>query len=427
MTYKHLYITVFSIISLMWSQRSAAQYSIQQALQETRTSAPIFQLMEISNEELQLKERNINAQNLPHISLNGRATYQSDVTSLGISLPGVEIKPISKDQYKITADVYQNIYSGGTIKQSALLAKTVINLENINTEIELEKIRYQIIQLYFSVLEIDTKKEILTTRKQSLESNLKKLITAVNLGALLKSESNALKAAIIQIKGQIIELKATRSNVIQNIKLLTKSDLTEDIKFEIPKNISLNTNTTLHNLNIKQFEIQNQLIDQKHNLSLLNSKPKVGIFLQGGYGKPGLNFLKDGFDLFAIGGLQLKWDFGNLYTKANDLQLNTLQKQKVGLKKEAVQLKNEIVFSKENIEIEKLKSLLIQDQLLIEIRAEITMTAKSKMENGTITSSEYINRFNEETIAKENLKLREIKLLKAMYQLQHLSGNYSIN
>ncbi|MEE9438601.1 MAG: TolC family protein [Saprospiraceae bacterium] len=427
MTYKHLYITVFSIISLMWSQRSAAQYSIQQALQETRTSAPIFQLMEISNEELQLKERNINAQNLPHISLNGRATYQSDVTSLGISLPGVEIKPISKDQYKITADVYQNIYSGGTIKQSALLAKTVINLENINTEIELEKIRYQIIQLYFSVLEIDTKKEILTTRKQSLESNLKKLITAVNLGALLKSESNALKAAIIQIKGQIIELKATRSNVIQNIKLLTKSDLTEDIKFEIPKNISLNTNTTLHNLNIKQFEIQNQLIDQKHNLSLLNSKPKVGIFLQGGYGKPGLNFLKDGFDLFAIGGLQLKWDFGNLYTKANDLQLNTLQKQKVGLKKEAVQLKNEIVFSKENIEIEKLKSLLIQDQQLIEIRAEITKTAKSKMENGTITSSEYINRFNEETIAKENLKLREIKLLKAMYQLQHLSGNYSIN
>jgi hypothetical protein len=54
----------------------------------------------------------INKAKLPKIDLNAQATYQSDVTSLPISLPNVTVNPPNKDQYRATVDV-QLIYNGG--------------------------------------------------------------------------------------------------------------------------------------------------------------------------------------------------------------------------------------------------------------------------------------------------------------------------
>jgi hypothetical protein len=42
----------------------------------------------------------INKAKLPTIDLNAQATYQSDVTSLPISLPNVTVNPPNKDQYR---------------------------------------------------------------------------------------------------------------------------------------------------------------------------------------------------------------------------------------------------------------------------------------------------------------------------------------
>jgi hypothetical protein len=53
----------------------------------------------------------INKAKLPKIDLNAQATYQSDVTSLPISLPNVTVNPPNKDQYR-AVDVNQLIYNG---------------------------------------------------------------------------------------------------------------------------------------------------------------------------------------------------------------------------------------------------------------------------------------------------------------------------
>jgi hypothetical protein len=43
------------------------------------------------------------------IDLNAQATYQSDVTSLPISLPNVTVNPPNKDQYRTTVDQSTNL------------------------------------------------------------------------------------------------------------------------------------------------------------------------------------------------------------------------------------------------------------------------------------------------------------------------------
>jgi hypothetical protein len=65
----------------------------------------------------------INKAKLPKIDLNAQATYQSDVTSLPISLPNVTVNPPNKDQYRTTVDVNQLIYNGGLIDATAKIKK----------------------------------------------------------------------------------------------------------------------------------------------------------------------------------------------------------------------------------------------------------------------------------------------------------------
>lgn len=59
----------------------------------------------------------INAIWQPQVYLNAQATYQSEVTSIGLNIPGIEINELSKDQYKATLDVNQVLYDGGISKQ----------------------------------------------------------------------------------------------------------------------------------------------------------------------------------------------------------------------------------------------------------------------------------------------------------------------
>src|SRR5580693_9333854 len=53
---------------------------------------------------------------LPQLSINGQATYQSDVTEIPIKIPNTSIPTISKDQYRIYAEIDQTISDGGLIK-----------------------------------------------------------------------------------------------------------------------------------------------------------------------------------------------------------------------------------------------------------------------------------------------------------------------
>ena len=54
------------------------------------------------------------------IQIIGQATYQNDVTQFPVKLPNVSVDPLSKDQYKVYADVSQTIYDGEISKSKKI-------------------------------------------------------------------------------------------------------------------------------------------------------------------------------------------------------------------------------------------------------------------------------------------------------------------
>ncbi|NOT36830.1 MAG: transporter, partial [Saprospiraceae bacterium] len=92
-----------------------AQLSLDSCLYLAKTYFPAIQQIAIYDKILSEQLSNVNRNWIPAIQGTAQATYQSDVTSLNLNLPGFPaITPPPKDQYKFFIDASQLIYDGGS-------------------------------------------------------------------------------------------------------------------------------------------------------------------------------------------------------------------------------------------------------------------------------------------------------------------------
>ena len=89
---------------------------------------------------------------LPQITISGQATYQSDVTSLPIAIPGMKIESLTQDQYKAIADVSQVVYDGGIMSAQADVQRASADIDEQKLEIELLKVKDRVNQIFFGIL-----------------------------------------------------------------------------------------------------------------------------------------------------------------------------------------------------------------------------------------------------------------------------------
>lgn len=108
--------------------------SIEECYKEAQQNYPLQQ-----NEVFLEKSTEYNVSNalkmwLPNLFLNGKATYQSDVTKIPISLPNINIPELSKDQYNISLEISQTIFDGGSIRGKTKILKAQNEVEKINKQ-----------------------------------------------------------------------------------------------------------------------------------------------------------------------------------------------------------------------------------------------------------------------------------------------------
>jgi len=146
------------------------------------------------------------------------------------------------------------------------------------------------------------------------------------------------------------------------------------------------------------------------------------LFLQTGVGRPALNMLDNDFSMYYLGGLRLQWNISSFYTQSKEQEVLDTQKELVEVQREAFLFGNQLQLLQQETEINKWKKLLESDAKLVELRQKITRTSASKLENGTITSTEYLTHVNAEDQARKNLILHDIQSILAQYQKKLTTG-----
>ncbi|HQP78207.1 MAG TPA: TolC family protein, partial [Saprospiraceae bacterium] len=156
---------------------------------------------------------------LPQLTMMGQATYQSDVTEIPISLPGLNIPTLSKDQYRLYAEVSQSITDLFTVKDQQAYINANSDIEIHKTEVELYKLRERVNSLFFGILMIDAQIGQVELLKKDINTGIEKAQVAITNGVALKSAADNLKAESLKADQRIIELKAARKGFTDMLSL----------------------------------------------------------------------------------------------------------------------------------------------------------------------------------------------------------------
>ena len=350
---------------------------------------------------------------LPQINVVGQATYQNEVTQLPFTLPNSSVEPLSKDQYKVYADIQQTVYDGGLISNQKKLAKIQSETEIQKNEVELDQLEERINQIYFGILQSQEQMQQTEITKNDIENGLKKASAQLEYGTIFRSQVDVLKAQLIGLEQRQIEIQSLRKNLIETLSLFTKKDFSENTVFETPEKLLLTGEN--NRAELKLFTLQQQMLETQKSLVESKNLPKLGAFFQSGYGKPGFNMLRNEFDVFYISGLRLQIPISGYYTKKNDLALLNTQQQDLEIQKENFLFNQNFSTIRNNEELEKLQKLIQKDEELIVLRQSIKKASLAQLENGVINTSDYLREVNAEEQARIQKMTHEIQFLFTQY------------
>ncbi|MBN1980848.1 MAG: TolC family protein [Chitinivibrionales bacterium] len=413
-------VVVYILVAL--NSTGNCQLTIEACQEKSRSRYPLIRQHDI----LALLENytidNANKGYLPQFSLSAKTTYQSDVTKLPIKLPGVQ--SLEKDQYQIAAEVSQILWDGGAIAAQKVISKATSDMEKQKLNVELFSLNDRVNQLFFGILLLAEQLIQNDILQKELQTNFTRVAAWMQNGIANQSDLNAIKVEQLNTLQRRTELLSTQRSYREMLSTLTGepiSESTELIKPDIQPPIT--DTLSINRPELALFQAQSALFSSQTRSLIAANYPKISLFVQGCFGRPGLNMLDNDFSFFYIAGLRFMWNFGSFYTYHNNLSKNDLSIRSIQLQKETFLFNTGLKVTQQCGEIDKYFDLIKNDDEIIALRSSIKKSAEAKVENGTISVTDLIREINAENLALQTKSLHNIQLLLAQYTLKNTINN----
>ena len=403
-----------------------------QTLEECQLAAernyPMIKQYDLISQTTQLTVKNIQKGWLPQIAIAAQATYQSDVTSWPESMKGtfqqlgVNMKGLSKDQYKIGIDLQQTIYDGGTISSMRSIARQEEKVQKAQVETNLYQVRKRVNEMYFSLLLLNEQIKLNNDVKALLLSSEKKLASMLKGGTIATSDFENIKAERLSVEQQNESLKS-QQQMLQHLLSTFCGIKVSNVQKPAPFETTISTNKRPEML---LFDNQLQLSSIKEKALNSQVRPKLGIFAQGFYGYPGLNMFEDmmnrKWSLNGMVGVKLSWNVGALYSLKNDKAKLRLQREMTENAREIFLFNNQLEEIQQNENIKRYHTMKQTDDEIIMLRTNIRKAAESKLSHGIIDINNLLREINNENAAKIQQTIHDIEMLKEMYNLKYTNN-----
>ncbi len=422
--------TVFSLMILLTvSVQCFSQLSIEECHKKARANYPLINQYDLIEKAEQYTLTNIAKNYLPQFSLNAQASYQSDVTKIPIDFASlglpVDIEELDKDQYKAVLNFDQLIWDGGNTGSQKKITRALSDVEKNKVDVTLYEIEDRVTQLFFGILAIGEKMRVLDLKQEDLYSNKQTIESMFSNGRAMQSDLDQIIVELLNIEQSRTELQWAKGAYCRMMALFIHQEVTENTKLQIPSD-SYSLSNNISRPELSMFDSQTSLYNSRYSAVTAKNMPRLSLFAQGGYGRPGLNMLDNNFDFFAVGGVKLTWNFGNLYTMINEKRLLEIDKSNISLQRETFLFNTGLELTQEASEIEKSKTLLTKDDEIINLRNRVKKASESKYKNGTYQTNELIRDINAEEQARQSKALHEIQYLFNIYNYRHTIGQSSI-
>jgi outer membrane protein TolC len=387
---------------------------------------PLVRQIDLIAGSSDLKVKNLNKNYLPQSNLNGSASYQSDVTQVSVPLPAgfppLDMPTLSKDWYKAALDINQTIWDGNVTSYNKKLEKYNREVDQTAVRSELYKLKDRVNQIYFSILLLNANDSLLADNYDRVGSKLKEVNVAVRNGAALQMNADVLQAELIRIAQMMDESAGDRKAACGMLSELLGVPVEVSTRLVMPSPAVASFVFENKRLENEVFNLQESRTGVMRDMVTTKWNPKLWAYGELGYGRPGLNMLEDSFAPWALVGAKFTWTFWNWNANKNEKKILDIQADILRSQQSAFDRNLRIQAERDLAEIEKAQVALTKDQDIIDLRARISKASSIQLDNGVITSSDYVLRLKEEAQARLNYDIHQIQLVKAKLNYLYNQG-----
>lgn len=415
---------IFYLLTLPFilkAQSESIGITLEECQQRARDNYPLIKQFELIESSKKYDVENLSKKYLPQIVLNTQASLQSEVIALPIHIQGVEFPEKSKDQYKIALDITQSIWDGGTTKSEKLISIANSNIKKQKIEVELFQIKDRVNQLYFGILSINKQLGILDIYNETLKTNREFVEALCKNGVALSSDIDIITVELINNEQKKIELQSLKAIYQKILSGFINQKLTEQTIYNIPET-NVDLSSSLIRPEISLFNQERLLLDAQTSSINAKNMPNLSLFAQGGYGRPGLNIMSNDFDFWAIGGIRVSWNFGNLYTRKREKRIIRINKSIIDTDEETFRFNNNNQQIKYVEEITKNKLLIDKDDEIIKLRNKVRLASENRYKNGVYNINDLVRDINIENQAIQTKAIHEIDYILSIYNYKNVKG-----
>ena len=403
--------------------------TLEQCQQAAERNYPLIAQHDLIARTTDLTVSNIQKGWLPQVTATAQATYQSAVTAWPDEMKGlmqqmgVDMKGLSRDQYRVGLDVQQTLYDGGAIRAQRQVAREQGGVQQAQLDVTLYNVRQRVDDMFFGLLLLEDQMRLNADLQELLAASEKKLASMVKHGTAAQCDLNNVTAERLNVVQQHTTLESQYRVLQSMLATFCGIEITGLVKPAAIDAAGADNNRPELSLIDSQLRLADAQ-DHALNAALL---PRLGLFAQGYYGYPGYNMFKDmmsrDWSWNGMVGARLTWNIGALYTHRND-------KAKVQLQRETAQNQREVFLFNNRLEqmqyreaIERYRSLMAQDEKIITLRQQVRKAAESKLSHGIIDVNDLVREINSENAARVQQSIHEIEMLKQMYDLKYTMNN----
>ncbi len=422
----------FLLILIAGLSLTATAQTLEECQQAASRNYPLIKQYDLIARTTDCTVESIRKAWLPQVTVGAQATYQSDVASWPEAMQtmldqmGVDLKGLSKDQYRVGLDVSQTIYDGDAIGSQAAVARQQGQVDAAQTEVSLYGIRQRVNEMYFALLLLDENIKLNNNVQEVLASSEKKLQSMFKHGTAAQSDYQAIRAERLALVQQLSALKSQRQALARMLGAFCGIEVTDPVKpsaIDVPMDVN-------HRPELALFDSQLRLADARERQVNARLLPRVNLFASGYYGYPGYNMFEDmmrhRWTLNGMVGVKLNWNLGALYTRKSDKATIVLQRQMIETNRETFLHNNRQDQIRLGEELALYRDLARQDAEIIELRTSVRKAAESRMNHGIIDVNDLIKEIINEHNALVTRSTHEIEALKRIYDIRFTLGDSNL-
>jgi hypothetical protein len=403
----------------------ADSLSLEVCIRAVVQRSPLNNQKTLSGEALAFKLKNLGSNWLPDIGINAQANYNSETVNFSDILKNLPepVASIPLDQYKVSADINQQLYDGGMIRAQKSIEKASYGADIQQVETEMLVIKQQVNQTYFALLITRKSTEVLRVSLDELRERKKVVRAGVENGTLLPENLMLMDAEELKFQQRLTELNLAQRQELKVLSILMDTTISENAAVALPAEVGV-LNQQAERPEYLLFDKQKERLLASQDLVSAGDMPKFFAFSQGAYGRPGYNAISLKFHPYYSIGVGMKWNFLNYGESNRQKKILEIQKNMVDIKRKTFDDQLDIQLSAERVNQSKYAELLIQDEAILKLRKAITATSFAKLTSGIITSTDYFSESNNELLARLQYENHKILKLLAAYNYILLQGKF---